>query len=264
MAPLPPVRPRPSAVWFKAAWASRACPWIPWPPPASGSSPAMPACVAVPACPTSHPRWRSAVQTFTRRRSAVQPFTRRRSAVQTFTRRRVRSACMVVTGVQAETAPFLEYVLEPLTAGGFLKTFHCDLDLTRHAIYHDAVCRVHITGSDRTHDAIAWGSGVRRARRQHITRHTRDPGTRANPGVRSSGSMHVAPLRPVSDALAGTLQAGTHACSRCSTCSVPAVCMREPCLPARPVITSPLVGAVCVCVLLLVSVIAVPPELQCM
>ena len=244
MAPLPPVRPRPSAVWFKAAWASRACPWIPWPPPASGSSPAMPACVAVPACPTSHPRWRS--------------------AVQTFTRRRVRSACMVVTGVQAETAPFLEYVLEPLTAGGFLKTFHCDLDLTRHAIYHDAVCRVHITGSDRTHDAIAWGSGVRRARRQHITRHTRDPGTRANPGVRSSGSMHVAPLRPVSDALAGTLQAGTHACSRCSTCSVPAVCMREPCLPARPVITSPLVGAVCVCVLLLVSVIAVPPELQCM
>lgn len=63
--------------------------------------------------------------------------------------------------VQAETAPFMEYFLEPLTQRGYLKTFHCDLEMTRHALQHSAVCRVHITGANRTHDAIAWGTGVR-------------------------------------------------------------------------------------------------------
>ena len=63
--------------------------------------------------------------------------------------------------VQAPTAPFMAFVLEPLIDGGFLRAFHCDLDLTRHALYHERVCRVHITGSDRTHDVIAWGTGVR-------------------------------------------------------------------------------------------------------
>eukprot|EP00892_Ulva_mutabilis_P007718 jgi/Ulvmu1/5318/UM022_0112.1 len=63
------------------------------------------------------------------------------------------------------TAPFVEYMLAPLLEGGYLKTVHCDLDLTRHAVYDERVCRVHITGSDRTHDAIAWGTGEEAQRR---------------------------------------------------------------------------------------------------
>ena len=55
----------------------------------------------------------------------------------------------------------MNYVLEPLTQPGYLKTFHCDLEMTRHALQHSAVCRVHVTGANRTHDAIAWGTGVR-------------------------------------------------------------------------------------------------------
>ena len=73
----------------------------------------------------------------------------------------VQPACMQFGCVQAPTAPFMAFVLEPLIDGGFLRAFHCDLDLTRHALYHERVCRVHITGSDRTHDVIAWGTGVR-------------------------------------------------------------------------------------------------------
>eukprot|EP00892_Ulva_mutabilis_P007721 jgi/Ulvmu1/5320/UM022_0114.1 len=74
-------------------------------------------------------------------------------------------ACLKYHDAQAKTAPLLEYVLAPLLEGGYLKTFHCDLDLTRHAVYDERVCRVHITGSDRTHDAIAWGTGEEAQRR---------------------------------------------------------------------------------------------------
>jgi hypothetical protein len=64
--------------------------------------------------------------------------------------------------VQADAAPFLQYVLEPLIRKGFLAGIHSDLDTTKALLYNDNTSKVHITGSGRTHDAIVWGPpGVR-------------------------------------------------------------------------------------------------------
>lgn len=63
--------------------------------------------------------------------------------------------------MQAELAPVLQYMLEPLSDPGYLRAFRCDLPMTRHMLYHPLVSRVRMTGSRRTHDAIVWGASVR-------------------------------------------------------------------------------------------------------
>jgi acyl-CoA reductase-like NAD-dependent aldehyde dehydrogenase len=62
--------------------------------------------------------------------------------------------------------PFLERALEPLIAPGYLRVVYGGGDVGERLVRHPDVADVHITGSDRTHDAIVWGPpGPERERR---------------------------------------------------------------------------------------------------
>ena len=60
----------------------------------------------------------------------------------------------------------LERALAPLVERGFLRVVYGGADVGQYLVYHRDVDDVHITGSDRTHDAIVWGPpGPERDRR---------------------------------------------------------------------------------------------------
>ncbi len=62
--------------------------------------------------------------------------------------------------------PFLERALQPLVSRGYLRIVYGGADVGAMLVYHPGVDDVHITGSDRTHDAIVWGPpGPERDRR---------------------------------------------------------------------------------------------------
>jgi acyl-CoA reductase-like NAD-dependent aldehyde dehydrogenase len=54
--------------------------------------------------------------------------------------------------------PFLEKAFAALIDGGFLAIVYGGADVGKHLTNHLKVDTIHITGSDRTHDAIVWGS----------------------------------------------------------------------------------------------------------
>ncbi len=56
---------------------------------------------------------------------------------------------------------FLEQAFEPLITDGFLQIVYGGSDLGRYLCQHPGIDSIHITGSDRTHDAIVWGSDQR-------------------------------------------------------------------------------------------------------
>lgn len=53
--------------------------------------------------------------------------------------------------------PYLERVLDPLIAAGFLRVVYGGADVGHHVVNHPGVDSVHLTGSATTHDAIVWG-----------------------------------------------------------------------------------------------------------
>jgi acyl-CoA reductase-like NAD-dependent aldehyde dehydrogenase len=53
--------------------------------------------------------------------------------------------------------PFLAEALEPLIARRFLRIVYGGADVGAYLSQHPAVDDIHITGSDRTHDAMVWG-----------------------------------------------------------------------------------------------------------
>src|SRR5262245_28755830 len=62
--------------------------------------------------------------------------------------------------------PHLERALAPLIDRGYLRIVYGGADVGSYLCYHPLVDDVHITGSDRTHDAIVWGApGPERDRR---------------------------------------------------------------------------------------------------
>jgi acyl-CoA reductase-like NAD-dependent aldehyde dehydrogenase len=62
--------------------------------------------------------------------------------------------------------PFIERALEPLISRGFLRVVYGGADVGKYLVYHQGIDDVHITGSDKTHDAIVWGpAGAERDRR---------------------------------------------------------------------------------------------------
>jgi aldehyde dehydrogenase (NAD(P)+) len=62
--------------------------------------------------------------------------------------------------------PHLERALAPLIDRGYLRIVYGGADVGSYLCYHPLVDDVHITGSDRTHDAIVWGPpGPERDRR---------------------------------------------------------------------------------------------------
>jgi len=54
--------------------------------------------------------------------------------------------------------PFIEKAFAPLVRGGYLEVVYGGAEVGGHLVHHPDVATVHITGSDRTHDAIVWGS----------------------------------------------------------------------------------------------------------
>lgn len=68
--------------------------------------------------------------------------------------------------VNAYLGEFWEKAFEPLVQEGFFAVVHGGAEIGSHLVYHDKVHSVHITGSDRTHDAIVWGADPEEAERR--------------------------------------------------------------------------------------------------
>ncbi|MGF1464829.1 MAG: aldehyde dehydrogenase family protein [Sandaracinaceae bacterium] len=60
--------------------------------------------------------------------------------------------------VNAYLQPFWEEALRPLVDEGVFRVVRGGVEVGQRLVHHPEVSSVHITGSDRTHDAIVWGS----------------------------------------------------------------------------------------------------------
>ena len=69
-------------------------------------------------------------------------------------------------------APIYEQALEPLIRRGYLRIVSGGAEVGAYLANHDGVDRLHLTGSDKTHDAIVFGSGAegdaRKAKNQPV------------------------------------------------------------------------------------------------
>lgn len=77
--------------------------------------------------------------------------------------------------------------LAPLVDLGVLRIVHGDAALGDELAQHDAVDRIHITGSDRTHDAIVWGTGA-------VGEQNRAAGTKRNARLITAELGNVSPV----------------------------------------------------------------------
>ncbi len=68
--------------------------------------------------------------------------------------------------INAYLGPILEEALAPLVEGGFLRFAYGGSDIGRYLCTHPLVDEIHITGSDKTHDAIVFGDGEDAAERK--------------------------------------------------------------------------------------------------
>ncbi len=68
--------------------------------------------------------------------------------------------------VNAYIGPFVEQAFAALIRDGFLRTAYGGPEVGAYLVAHPEVEEIHITGSDRTHDAIVYGSGAEGRRRK--------------------------------------------------------------------------------------------------
>ncbi len=61
--------------------------------------------------------------------------------------------------VNEALGPVFADALAPLVEAGFLEVCYGGIEVGKHLTDHDKVTSIHITGSDRAHDAIIWGPG---------------------------------------------------------------------------------------------------------
>jgi acyl-CoA reductase-like NAD-dependent aldehyde dehydrogenase len=61
--------------------------------------------------------------------------------------------------VNAYLQPFWEEAFRPLLDDGFFAVVRGGADVGEYLCHHPEIETIHITGSDRTHDAIVWGAG---------------------------------------------------------------------------------------------------------
>ena len=57
------------------------------------------------------------------------------------------------------TDPVFEEAFAPLIRDGFIRTVYGGADVGAYLCQHDGVDEIHVTGSDKTHDAIVYGVG---------------------------------------------------------------------------------------------------------
>jgi acyl-CoA reductase-like NAD-dependent aldehyde dehydrogenase len=77
-----------------------------------------------------------------------------------------RVVALKLNPVNEYLAPHLEVALRPLIRGGWLRIVTGDLDVARALVDHPGVDMVHLTGSDRTYDAIVFGDDAEAAERK--------------------------------------------------------------------------------------------------
>lgn len=63
------------------------------------------------------------------------------------------------------SGPILEDALKPMIDKGYLRIVYGGVEVGKYTSSHDGIDSIHITGSDRTHDAIVWGFGDEKAER---------------------------------------------------------------------------------------------------
>jgi acyl-CoA reductase-like NAD-dependent aldehyde dehydrogenase len=68
--------------------------------------------------------------------------------------------------VNSYLAPHWEAALKPLVDAGFLAIVNGGAEIGGFLCHHSKVSSIHITGSDKTHDAIVWGAPSEQARRK--------------------------------------------------------------------------------------------------
>ena len=83
--------------------------------------------------------------------------------------------------------PIFEDVFQPLVRDGFLAMTYGGPDVGEYITGHQGIEEIHMTGSDRTHDAIVWGTGPDAAARKQ-------KGTPLNPRRMTSELGNVSPL----------------------------------------------------------------------
>jgi aldehyde dehydrogenase (NAD(P)+) len=70
------------------------------------------------------------------------------------------AACMLkMNPVNQYLGPIFEDAFAPLIAGGFLRLAYGGAETGKYLCRHPLVDKIHITGSDKTHDAIVFGDG---------------------------------------------------------------------------------------------------------
>lgn len=72
--------------------------------------------------------------------------------------------------VNEALGPVLAEALAPLVTGGWLEIVYGDADVGAHAAAHPKIGSLHVTGSDRTYDAIVWGGSSEAERRDRKAR----------------------------------------------------------------------------------------------
>lgn len=68
--------------------------------------------------------------------------------------------------VNEQLGPHIEAALQPLVDAGFVSVVYGGIEQGKHLTDHPQVTSIHITGSDRAHDAIIWGPGDEGAARK--------------------------------------------------------------------------------------------------
>lgn len=68
--------------------------------------------------------------------------------------------------VNAYLGPHIERAMSPLVAEGVFRVVHGGAEVGSHIVQHPKVATIHMTGSDRTHDAIVWGPNAEEQKRR--------------------------------------------------------------------------------------------------
>ena len=90
--------------------------------------------------------------------------------------------------VNAYVGPFIEEAFSEVVNKGFLAVVYGGVEESRYLVNHDMVDEIHITGSDKTHDAIVWGPpGPERAERM----------AKNNPVIRKPITSELGNVTPV-------------------------------------------------------------------
>ena len=111
--------------------------------------------------------------------------------------------------VNAYLGPFLEQAFAPLVARDALAIMYGGAEEGAQLVHHDAVDEVHITGSDRTHDALVWGppgpeSDARRQKNEPLlAKHVSSELGNVSPVVVVPGPYSDGELRFQADDIAG-------------------------------------------------------------